>query len=187
MLGSGFPPALPWPTGRRVWVGPLQNCLEPAPQTHSPSLFHSPLLSLTLLLPCSLLSLTRSPLHVHTFHNLYPTSSRTNPLCHSYIFTLKLSLLLCLTLARSCCHALACHQLTPASSTQSHANMQTCSQARPHTLRQTRSHGLHSLPLPSPPPSPPQYSLSTADVMLANTFHFLVIHSECTGLRVLLA
>lgn len=35
MLGSGFPPALPWPTGRRVWVGPLQNCLESAPQTHT--------------------------------------------------------------------------------------------------------------------------------------------------------
>lgn len=34
MLGSGFPPVLPWPTGRRAWVGPLRNCLEPTPQTH---------------------------------------------------------------------------------------------------------------------------------------------------------
>lgn len=50
MLGSGFPPALPWPTGRRAWVGPLRNCLELAPQTHSPSLFHSLLLSFALLL-----------------------------------------------------------------------------------------------------------------------------------------
>lgn len=35
MLSSGFPPALPYPTGRGVWVGPLQICLESAPHAHA--------------------------------------------------------------------------------------------------------------------------------------------------------
>lgn len=85
------------------------------------SLFHSLLLSLTpLLSPFSSLL----PIHVHNF-----TIAVQHPHAQEHFVTLtyslSLSLLLCLTLALSCSHALAYH-LTPALSTQSHANILTC-------------------------------------------------------------
>lgn len=101
MLGSGFPPVLPWPTGHRVWVGPLRNCLELTPQTYT----H------TLSFPTSHASFcfsSSSPLALTLctqFHNRYPTS-RTNTLRHSYLFTLTVSLPLShscsFLLSRSC-------------------------------------------------------------------------------------
>ena len=161
MLDSGFPPALPWPTGRRAWVGPLQNCLEPAPQTHSP--LTSPPTALSLLLSPYLL-----PTSCTQFHNRCPTSSRTNTLRHSYLFTLtsspplvSLLLILALTLLFAIWHQLWALN-----------HMQTSSHARPRTLKQTITHThmdyIHC------PPQPPflQYPLSNADVMLANTLHF---------------
>lgn len=164
MLGSGFPPVLPWPTGHRAWVGPLRNCLEPTPQTHSFIPHFSA--SFPLLFPFSNLL----PLHVHNF-----TIAVQHPhaQAHSVTLTYSLSrsLLLCLTLALSCSHALACH-LTPASSTQSHANILACT----HTHLGRLSHTLTWITFIVVPPSPTQHlqcSLSASDVTLANTFHFL--------------
>lgn len=145
MLDSGFPPALPWPTGRLVWVGPLQNCLESAPQTHTlPYSFTAPLLSFTLLLPCSILfNFTICTKHPHP-------QMRSD----TYIYSLLPSLLLCsalaVCLALTILLAISGHQL-PAFS-----HMQTCKQphrhAHTHTMadNHTHSHWLHSLPLRSP-------------------------------------
>jgi len=131
MLGSGFPPALPWPTGHRVWVGPLRNCLEPAPQTHSPSLFRSLLLSLCfspflLLRPCFMYTISQS-LSQHP----------SEILRHSCLFTLSGSP----PLSHSGFLASHAQHLTPASSTL------TCKHPRMHT--QALEHGLHRLQPPS--------------------------------------
>ena len=151
MLGSGFLPVLPWPTGHRVWVGPLRSRLEPAPQTHSPLLFHSPLLSLIMLLSHSLLSLTRS-------HFMYTVSQLLSQHCaemHSVTLTYSPWLSFFVSLMLSCSHA---HHLTPASSAQSHANMQASSHA--HS-------GMDHIDC-----TPPFRYSSSADVMLAYTFYF---------------
>lgn len=72
----------------------------------------------------------------------------------------------------------ACHQLTAAPSSRSHANTQTCSKA--NTRARTHAHCCRTIPhthvdcIHSPLlPPPPQSSLFSADVMLAHTFHSL--------------
>ena len=175
MLGSGFPPALPWPTGRRVWVGPLQK-LPGTSTTNTRSPFrsfnpHSSALTLLLFSPLQL--------HVHSFTIPNPTSSRTNTLRHSYLFTLSLSI----SLSLSPLHSLFSVTVTLSLAISWHRlealnHMQTCKHPHrhAHTHSGRQSHTLTWIAFTAfsqPPYHHHRYSVSTADVMLANTFHFL--------------
>lgn len=134
MLGSGLLPAFPWPTGRRVWVGP-------PPKLPGISTTNTHTLSLTLSFP-QLLSLA-SPL-------LSPLFKLTNTLRHTY--SLSLSLLLCPALTD--CSYLSWSCLPSADTNSKHLvtciHVNSLTHTHPLADNHTHSHGLHSLPLPSP-------------------------------------
>ena len=165
MLGSGFPPALPWPTGRRVWVGPLQKLPGTSTtNTHSPFRSfdpHSSALTPLLFMYTVSQSLTRHP-HAQTYS-----------VTHTYSLSLSLSPVRSLSsVAVTLLLAISWHRLEALN------HMQTCKHPHrhAHTHSGRQSHTLTWIALTAfsqPPHHHHRYSVSTADVMLANTFHFL--------------
>lgn len=145
MLGSGFPPALPWPTGRRVWVDPSKTAWNQHHRhTHAlPSTFVAPLLSLTLFLSSQ--TLANILAHKHT-----PTLK----LIHSGRLSFFVLLFLLLSCARSPSadasfkHSVTCKHANILTGTPTHTHVHT------HTLWQTITHAhMDCIQCPFPAPT----------------------------------